>query len=378
MGWELARSWVIASCVLFGSRPLYAQDWDRWDSRWDSAWDQGYYQAAPPCSLDLRAGHRAQDGQSEWSFLASFRLPLSGCKGSNVRATSANADPAVGEEGDEGDELVPYVAAPPGRAAPSSPPQRLPGLALGRTAASLGAPSPVGGVGEASSASPTPEASSLVGPSAAERAVPPAPSLDPSLVLEVVAHAVVASGIEKMEQALRDQASRARTSGLLPELRLRGAMGLDQSSSLAGAGLYPGETTLRGGSDSAGEIRLTFRLNRLIFDDSEPGLERLKLQLLQARQKLLETAMDLVFAWHRAVVTARDAGATEEERLQAAVSEAELGMRLHVLTGGWFLRRKQLPTVARDSGDTTAAAPREPADSGVPLGGLLPLRPATF
>lgn len=163
-----------------------------------------------------------------------------------------------------------------------------------------------------------------------------APSL--AFVRELVRRAVAASGLPREDEHLGDLAHRARWAGLAPELRLRGAMGLGQSTSLAGTGILPGDTTQRGTSDAIGEVRLTFRLSRLVFDDTESGLARMRLQLLAARQKRVEDALDLYLSWLEAERKRRKSSAEdEEETLEATVRAEAAALRLDVLTGGWFL-----------------------------------------
>ncbi len=290
-----------------------AQD-DRWDQRWEGAWDKGFFQAAPPCSLDLRAAHRTRPENDEWFFGATFRMPLSGCRSSSLSAPPGSSpNPGVSlttEEGGDEEGSVPIGNLQP-----------LP-EARGRGG---GTPIDFGALPAGSTAPNEPDTTD---------------ALTPSFIEQVVGHALAASGLDVVQGQLIDQASRARLSGLLPELRLRGALGLDQSTSLAGAGLYPGDTTLRGGSDSVGEVRLTFRLNRLLFDDTEPALERLRLQLLAARQKVTETAVELLLEWFKWQRRSRDLTLTEEERIEAQLSAEGASVRLHVLTGGWFLDRR--------------------------------------
>lgn len=315
------------------SRPALAQDWDRWDSRWEAAWDRGYYQPSPPCSLDLRGVHATREGHAEWGLFATLQLPLAGCRAQQIDASRPSiAGDSETESGEPSEDSA--------------------GLLLTQARADAGeadvdvdpAPRPAPGREE-----PT--------------VVRPAP-LDPGWVREVTARALAASGLDAMDRSLTDQAARARSSGLLPELRLRGAVGLDNTSSLAGSGIYPGEATWRGGTDGAAEVRLTFRLNRLIFDDTEPGLERLRLQLLQARQKLTEGVVEMLYAWQRARLRSLSTELNDEERALAGLQVEELAMRLHVLTGGWFGSSGAGSSGAVRAADT--AAPNDEAQAVPP------------
>lgn len=329
--------WCLSSVLLFSSL-AEAQEEERWERRWESPWDRGVSTSAPACSLDLRAGRQTRAESVEWFGVLSLRVPWEGClaparpRASNTppeeerREGSSDEVQRIGEEGEQSVRLSKHAfASPP--SAPSGERARLESALISTGGAAQSARSraveavqePTSGEGEAS------------------EPVVPSFRLTPRFVRELVERALESSGLTRIDAELGRLASRSRLSGMIPELRLRGAFGWDQSTSLAGVGVYSAESTLRDKNDLAGEVRLTFRLNRLLYDDGEPGLERLRLQLLTARRQVSDKALELLFDWYRARQVNRDPEAHEEERAEAELRESLLAARLHVLTGGWFL-----------------------------------------
>ena len=84
------------------------------------------------------------------------------------------------------------------------------------------------------------------------------------------------------------------------------------------------------------EGRLTWRLDRLLFADDEPSLERLRLDREEARGKVAGKVLDALFQWQRArlALDALKPGTREATDATMRLVEAEAG--LDVLTGGWF------------------------------------------
>ena len=375
-----------------------AQEEGRDEARWESAWDPGFWGSPPTCSLDLRAGERRSEGQAEWFGIAVLQIPLTGCRENHVERekdapdveTTEVVEPAseapsvahhqasIGFTGVpaqqrllvrrtsvvRAEETTSRLAASGGRSREAlvraESTMLHPGASRHETTAStrhfLAAP----GEFESERASRIERDPSDISSAGASATAGEATSVTvvnegwhaPSLafVRELVRRAVAASGLPREGEHLGDLAHRARWAGLAPELRLRGAMGLGQSTSLAGTGILPGDTTQRGTSDAVGEVRLTFRLSRLVFDDTESGIARMRLQLLTARQKLVEDALDLYVSWLEAerklhLSPSEDA----EDVLDATVRAEAAALRLDVLTAGWFLA-----ALSRESGGVTS------------------------
>jgi|GEM_PF-2495706 len=136
---------------------------------------------------------------------------------------------------------------------------------------------------------------------------------------------------------LSSLASRSRSAGWVPELRLRGVYGFDRTvSSEESQGIYPGETTTRGARDSLVEARLTFRLDRLVLGDGEPAIERQRAQLEASESKKREKVLSLLLAWKEAETRLRRGSLLEDELLTAELKSEGALAELHLATGGWF------------------------------------------
>lgn len=179
------------------------------------------------------------------------------------------------------------------------------------------------------------------------------PELSLLLVREIADRVTAALG--GAEGRIRSLIRRSRLSGLSPELRLRGVLGFDRATSTEeSVGIYPGDTTVRGGRDSLAEARLTFRLDRLVLGDGEPSLERQRIDLAAERRKLIQEALELLFDWRLRSSRASDISLPEGERIEAAIEAESALSELHLLTGGWF---QGIPTVRRLSRDIPNSGP---------------------
>ena len=316
------------------------------DFTWDPDWHRGFYDPIGVCALHLIGRHQEREAEGQWFVGAALNIPLTGCTASSSQ--SANARPAR----DAWSENLPagdgpwdlpaaQTSAQMSEHASAFPP------ALATTALATESVSAVergSDVAVAQSVAPALVEPAYLDPAPLDHVPPDAAQVesrrfDPVLMREVVQRALAHSGLETAQSRLQDLVSRSRLSGLLPELRLRGAVGLDQTQSVAAVGAYPGEGTLRGRSDVLGEVRLTFRLNHLLFGDSESGLERVRLQVLQARKKVVDDTLDVFLQWYKFERRRTQRDLAEEERLVAELAALEAAARLDVLTDGWFFSR---------------------------------------
>jgi hypothetical protein len=133
-------------------------------------------------------------------------------------------------------------------------------------------------------------------------------------------------------------ASRARSSALLPELRVRASRTVDEGQTLSPTEYDPARTTASGGVSLWLEARATWRLDRLLFADEEVALERIRSQRAEDQAKLTERVLGLLFTWQRALVRASDEAASPEEQLAATLKKIEVEVELDILTDGWFTR----------------------------------------
>jgi hypothetical protein len=182
------------------------------------------------------------------------------------------------------------------------------------------------------------------GPVSPARAVPtpvPAPTAPPPLlVTSVVArHAVTAawktSGLGVDDARIDAMIARARTSAALPETRLRVMKVVDDSSQI---GVIPTDTSTYdiAGANLYLEARLTWRLDRLLYADDEPTLERTRLERQDARERVAGKVVDALFQWQRALIAVRGAIPGSKEAIDASLRLGEAEAALDILTGGWF------------------------------------------
>ncbi|WP_437672807.1 hypothetical protein [Sorangium sp. So ce131] len=174
----------------------------------------------------------------------------------------------------------------------------------------------------------------------AERAPPlPLPvRVTPEMARAVVDAALRHARLLDPEARIDAIASRARTSSLLPELRLRVSRLVDEAENLAPTEYDPARRTASGGTSLWLEARATWRLDRLVFADDEIALERLRRERAELQAKLMARALELLFAWQRALSLSAEPGQGPEERRAATLSALEAEASLDLLTGGWVTR----------------------------------------
>jgi hypothetical protein len=185
-------------------------------------------------------------------------------------------------------------------------------------------------------------------------APPPAPPPPPPpelLVTPLVARQAVNAAWKNLGLGVDDSRidamiSRARTSAALPETRLRVMKVVDDSSQV---GVIPTDTSTYdvAGANLYLEARFTWRLDRLLYADDEPTLERTRIERHDARERVSGRVIDSLFQWQRAVIARRSALAGSKELIDATLRMAEAEAALDVLTGGWFggwvVRQSSLP-----------------------------------
>jgi hypothetical protein len=204
------------------------------------------------------------------------------------------------------------------------------GLALDRVASG-----PVHRIADGSaSPGPSPPASSVATPE------PPPTPLARSLARQCVAAAWRASGLGVDDARIEALVSRSRTSALLPETRIR-AMRLWDDAAHATTLATTNDTNYYDaiGANLVLELRLTWRLDRLLYASDEPTLERVRLERQDARTRIATRTLEALFAWQRANLAGDDAAAGTHEQAEARLRAVEAEATLDVLTGGWFSAR---------------------------------------
>lgn len=174
----------------------------------------------------------------------------------------------------------------------------------------------------------------------------------------VVARAAVQAALQRARLLDPDVridalASRARSSALLPELRVRASRTVDEGQTLSPTEYDPARTTASGGVSLWLEARATWRLDRLLFADEEVALERIRSQRAEDQAKLTERVLALLFTWQRALVREADETASPEEQLAATLKKIEAEVELDIQTAGWFTRWR----ATRGEGERLTANP---------------------
>jgi hypothetical protein len=158
-----------------------------------------------------------------------------------------------------------------------------------------------------------------------------------SLAHECIAAAWRTSGLGVDDARIDSIVSRSRGSALLPETRVR-AMRLWTDAAHTTTVTSEDGTTLYDaiGANMVLELRLTWRLDRLVYAGDEPTLERVRLEREEARSRMATRTLEALFAWLRASTEVAEAVSGSHEELAASLRLAEAAATLDVLTGGWF------------------------------------------
>lgn len=184
-------------------------------------------------------------------------------------------------------------------------------------------------------------------PSAAPR---PGVRLTPAFARATVAEALRQLGTQSALGELDSMAARSRASASLPEVRLGAGTSRDESLRLTPTVSDPARFTRDGGRDLWMEARLTWHLDRAIFNDDEIAIERLEAQLREDRARLTREVLDALLDWQRARLLLASEPLLPEERVAAELAELGATLRLDVATAGWFSRevtRRATPGTAR-------------------------------
>jgi hypothetical protein len=167
----------------------------------------------------------------------------------------------------------------------------------------------------------------------------------PKVARAAVAAALRAAGIGVDDARIDEMVARARRSAALPETRLRALRVLgnnEQANTLATSQTYYDTAA----ANLSLEARLTWRLDRLIYADDEPTLERVRLETQEARARVTTRVLEVLFAWQKAEIELSSAQAGSREEMDALLRELEAETTLETMTAGWFERWR-----ARTGGD---------------------------
>ncbi len=154
----------------------------------------------------------------------------------------------------------------------------------------------------------------------------------PGVARRAVAAAWRTSGLGSDDARIADMVSRAHWSSLLPETRLRVMRRFDDADTAT-----PSPTSRY--TDTAHlwlEARMTWRIDRLLYTEDEPSIERIRDDRSEARARIAARVLLVLGQWQRAWAEARAAPPESPDGFDASLRMSETESALEVLTGGWF------------------------------------------
>lgn len=159
----------------------------------------------------------------------------------------------------------------------------------------------------------------------------------PRFARKCVAAALRAAGLGVDDTKLDDLVAHARSSAWLPETRLR-AMRLWHDASRVTTTATSDTPSYYDaiGANLLFELRLTWRLDRLLYAGDEPSIERLRLERQEARGRVAVHVLEVLFAWRRALLAIDRTAPASRQGAEARLRAAEAAASLDVLTDGWF------------------------------------------
>jgi hypothetical protein len=184
-------------------------------------------------------------------------------------------------------------------------------------------------------AQPPPKQSSKE-PEPAPEAFPLALGTWLKLSRDTVRQALSIAGASEEAERLDSLAARARSSAVLPDLRLRAARSDDQALRLAPTVNDPNRYTVADGTDFLLEASATWHLSRLVFANEEVAVSRIRLEREKARALLVERVLQRLLAWRRALTLLLDPATPPAQVVKAELELVDAVTALEVMTGGAF------------------------------------------
>lgn len=262
--------------------------------------------------LALRAGVRvsAETRETQLGLVLSFPLAELGARGH---------EPAPGRAPRPSTRLAAPTAPERAKQAPATEPDH----------------------GEPAAGTPAPEE-----PEQARAELPADLVLDSKLVARLLRRALALDGSQRRGRRLASLRDRSKSSAWLPELSLRAGRSTDQSLRLTPTSSDPYRYTQSDGSDLYGEVKLSWKLDRVLFSREELVVQRLAQSEQARRDQVAERLLNAVFEWQLAELRSRDPAQTLEDQLRFRLLAAQARLRLNVITGGLFERLAPTPAPA--------------------------------
>ncbi|HEY1956095.1 MAG TPA: hypothetical protein VGH28_10785 [Polyangiaceae bacterium] len=149
--------------------------------------------------------------------------------------------------------------------------------------------------------------------------------------------AIRTAGLDATDSAVDGLASRARWSALLPELHVAvkdSSGGMHDYVTTTGA-----VTSSYFGPSYEVDGTLVFHLERLAYSGQEARLERLRLERIQARERVTQRVIEEIARWSKATAEEHDSPDGTELHADATARRVSAQMALDVWTDGWFSAR---------------------------------------
>lgn len=149
--------------------------------------------------------------------------------------------------------------------------------------------------------------------------------------------AIHTAGLDESDTAIGRLAARARLAALLPEVRFTvkdSSGGMHDYVNASG-----GVTSSYFGPSYEVDGTLVFHLDRLAYSGQEARLERLRLERIQARERVTQRVIEEIARWSKATADERDSPDGTDARSDATARRVGAQMALDVWTGGWFSAR---------------------------------------
>ncbi len=175
---------------------------------------------------------------------------------------------------------------------------------------------------------------SVVHPATSELTLPVTKQAARSIVLA----AWRASGIEVDDERIDGMLTRAHTSALLPDVHLRAARRIDDEvygptpADVTYSYAYPDRVA------TTFEARLTWKLERLVYSNQEPALERLRLERSDTRARIAARVLNVLADWQHAWVDLHTTPPDAPASLDAVMRQSDAEASLDVMTAGYFSR----------------------------------------
>lgn len=162
----------------------------------------------------------------------------------------------------------------------------------------------------------------------------------PDVARQAVTEAWRVAGLGSNDASLDAMAARARWSAVLPEVRLRVLRHVTDTTHTTGSDPATTDTPYYSYDSNSSwvEGRMTWRLDRLLFAEEEPTIERLRLDRQEQRMRMAAKVIEQVSKWQRAHFDATQSPDGSLDKVDALMREMESSSALDVMTAGWFTR----------------------------------------